>query len=107
MRTTVSGTNGTSPSTLSDSGTAETSFSHIVYTRDATGLVKLYKKGIEILSKVIDGDFSNWDNNYRLGLGDELKDERPWLGEFHLVSLYGRALSTEEVMLNFNAGFNN
>ena len=37
-------------------------------------------------------------------LANELTFDRPWLGEFHLVALYARALSPTEVQQNLKAG---
>lgn len=38
-------------------------------------------------------------------LGDELSEDRPWLGLFNLCAIYGRALTPAEVLHNYEAGF--
>ncbi|MGB1031210.1 MAG: hypothetical protein ACPGWM_01285, partial [Flavobacteriales bacterium] len=49
------------------------------------------------------GDFSGWNNNYRIAFGNEIGASRPWLGTLHLAAVYSRALSQEQVEQNFNA----
>lgn len=105
LRTTVTGNNGSSPSTRTGDGVVETTVSHIVYTRNAAGTAKIYKNGIEVISTAIGGDLSNWDSSYSFALANELSADRPWLGEFHRVAVYGRALTAEEITSNFVTGF--
>jgi hypothetical protein len=67
----------------------------VVCTRDASGVVRIYLDGVERASRAV---------GYRLALANELTGDRPWLGEFHLVAIYDRALSQAEVSQNFEAG---
>lgn len=89
---------------------------HLVYTRDRAGNAILYINGQVQGSDRIQGNLSaSWDNSFRLALGNELtggdgqrpaqEGQRPWLGEYHLVAIYDRALSAEEVSQNFAARF--
>ncbi len=82
----------------------ETRLSHVVYTRDSGGKAKLFIDGQEKGSRDVGGDLSNWDNNFRLLLANETSKDRPWKGALHLVALYDRALSTEEIRQNQSAG---
>ena len=50
------------------------------------------------------GDFSTWDGEFPLLVGNESTLDRPWGGRFFLLALYSRALSGEEVAANFAAG---
>ncbi len=50
------------------------------------------------------GDFSNWSASERLMGGNEVGGGRGLLGGLYLIPFYCRALSTDEVMLNFEAG---
>ena len=50
------------------------------------------------------GTFSNWDANFHFGLANEFGADRGWLGEYHLVAIYNRALTSEEVSQNYEAG---
>ena len=76
----------------------------MVYTRDATGNARLFVNAQEVVSGTIPGELSNWDGSYRLAFGNELTGDRPWIGTFDLVAIYGDALSHEEVGQNFRAG---
>jgi hypothetical protein len=70
------------------------------------GVAKLYINGVERASGTVGGDFSNWDRGFRLALANEFTGNRTWLGEYHLVAIYDRALSPKEVTQNFNNGSN-
>jgi len=71
---------------------------HVVYTRDKAGKAKIYLDGRKQAETTVTGDTSNWDSSWRLALGNELTKDRPWLGEFHQVSIYDRDLSEQEVI---------
>jgi hypothetical protein len=92
LRTTTTDNNGR-PSLTTPDGSLATGLTHVVYTRDASGMAKIYVNGVEQVSGSIGGDFSNWDGDFRLALANELTEDRPWLGEFHLVAIFNRALS--------------
>jgi hypothetical protein len=100
LRTTATSENGM-PALSSPDGMAQTDLTHVVYTRNSGGLAKFYLNGVEVASATISGDLSTWDPSFRLALANELTVDRPWLGEFHLVAIYNRALSSQEVMQNF------
>ncbi|UCC63179.1 MAG: LamG domain-containing protein [Anaerolineae bacterium] len=78
--------------------------SHLVYARDVSGRARFYLNGVEVGSRNVRGSFSNWDDGYRFGLGNEFTLDRPWRGELHLVAIYDRALGQAEVEQNYNAG---
>ena len=42
-------------------------------------------------------------DEYLFYLGNEGTTDRPWLGEYHLVAIYNRALSDQEILQNFKA----
>jgi PKD repeat protein len=88
-------------------GTVDTTkVGHLVYTWEAaSGIAVLYQDGKKVAEKRVSGNLSNW-GDYRLALGNECTGERAWLGEYHLVAVYGRALSRDEVQRNFGAGPN-
>ena len=103
LRTTTTTLNGT-PSLSTPAGTLTTALTHVVYTRDAFGVGTLYIEGVERASGTAGGTLSNWDSGYALALGDEVSGGRPWLGEYHLVAIFDRALSQAEIQQNFTAG---
>jgi len=106
LRSSSTSTNGT-PSVTTNSGFATTALTHVIYTRNASGLASLYVDGVAQASATISGNlttWNKWDDGYRLGLANELTGDRPWLGELHLVAIFDRALSIAEVSQNFTAG---
>ncbi|MDY6877155.1 MAG: pre-peptidase C-terminal domain-containing protein [Chloroflexota bacterium] len=102
LRTTATDDNGI-PSLAA--GTVNTEeLSHVVYTRDASGVARFYVDGVDVGSRDdITGDFSNWSDDFRFALANEFDVDRTWLGELRLVSVYDRALSPAEVTQNFEA----
>jgi len=103
LRTTVTNVNGL-PELNTPAGNVTTQLTHVVYTRDSSGLAKIYVDSVEVASTTVGGNFSNWAPTYQFGLANELTSDRPWLGEFQLVAIYERALTQSEVSQNFNAG---
>lgn len=87
------------------SGTATANLSHVVMTRDTVGTVRLYVNS-QIMEGMLEngGDLSNWNNDYQLGLANEISRDRPWLGEIHRVALYRTALNATEILQNYVAG---
>ena len=78
---------------------------HLVYVCDlAGGTARLYADGVEAARRSLSGDMASWDDGYAMALGNELAGERAWLGSYHLVAVYDRALAPEEVAQNFYAG---
>ncbi|MCK4471891.1 MAG: pre-peptidase C-terminal domain-containing protein, partial [Anaerolineae bacterium] len=102
LRTTATDDNGNPSLTAGTVSTSEPS--HVVYTRDDSGVARLYVNTVEVGSRSdITGNFSNWED-FHFGLANEFGgDERPWLGEYHLVAIYDQALSPAEVSQNFEA----
>ena len=103
LRTTSTSTNGI-PSTASPDAAVQTRLTHVVYTRDRAGNARVYIDGKQGASRKIAGDCSNWNDNFRLVLANESTGDRPWLGELHLVAIYGRPLTPREVEQNHEAG---
>lgn len=103
LRTTRTSTNGI-PSLSTPAGSVTTQRTHVVYTFDSSGMARIYLNGKQVSSKRIAGNLSNWDRGFRLALANEMTSDRPWLGQFHLVAVYHRALSANEVAQNFAAG---
>ncbi len=103
LRTTGTSANGT-PSLATGASTLTTALTHVVYTRASNGTAILYVNGQEKGRGTVSGDFSNWNDGYRLALGNELTQDRPWLGDFHLVAIYSRSLPPSEVSRNYLAG---
>jgi hypothetical protein len=101
LRTPQTSANGI-PS-LSSAGVS-TKLQHVVYTRERGGKTRLFIDGKPRAEGKVAGDFSNWDANYELAIGDELSGERAWRGSLHMVAIYPRALDKGEVESHFAAG---
>jgi hypothetical protein len=103
FRTTKTSENGI-PAISTPAGSAKTTVTHVLFTRDRGGRARIYLNGKRAVEKNIPGTVSNWVSNYRLGLGNELNGNRKWEGTYYLVAFYNRALSAAEVAQNFQAG---
>lgn len=103
LRTTSTDDNGR-PTLTSAAGSAVARQSHVVYTRDNSGTVKIWVDGVEQGSGSVAGDLSGWNTLYRFGLANEFGASAPWLGEYQLVATYDRALTATEIDQNFLAG---
>ncbi|MFC2036983.1 LamG domain-containing protein [Chloroflexota bacterium] len=102
LRTTETTVDG-QPSLSTPPGSVTGDLTHVVYTREASGMAKVYMNAVAVAEKDIGGDFSSWDLGYRLALANELLGSRAWLGEYHLVAIYSRALNADEITQNYQA----
>jgi len=103
LRTSRTSTNGL-PAVVTAPGTATLNLTHVVYTLTQEHQATLYVNGQDRGVLALEGDLSNWDERMPLLLADELSEDRSWLGLFHLVAVYGRALAPTEVLHNYEAG---
>ncbi len=103
VRTTDTDQNGI-PAVDTAAGTAKTKLMHVAFTRRKSGVERIFLDGNLVKTADVTGNFSNWDLTYLLTLANEVGANRPWLGRFHLVAIYERALSGDEVQQNFNQG---
>ena len=92
------------PSASTDPKTLQTKRTHVVYTRDRAGRTRIYLDGQFRKEQSVPGEVSNWNTSFQLALANELTGDRPWEGTFHLVAVYSRSLSPQEVRQNFEAG---
>jgi hypothetical protein len=104
LRTTKTGLNGGEPAQTAP-GSWPGGLSHLVYTRAKNGSIHLYINGVEQVALPADqSKLSNWDVNYPLVLGRETNGGNAWLGTYHLVTIYKRAMTAEEVGRAYLAG---
>ena len=103
LRSSDTSNNG-KPSIATNNGSVTTALTHVLYTRDASGVAAMYVDGVAQASGTISGDLSNWNSGYRLALANELTSNRHWRGELHLVAIYDRALTAGDVNQNYTAG---
>lgn len=104
LRTTFTGNNGVGTTVSSQGGLLETELTHVIYTRSSDGNASLYIDSQLVSTETIGGDFSNWDDSYRLGLGDEISGGRSWLGSLDQFAVYNQAFDAGEVQQNYLAG---
>ncbi|MFO7774519.1 MAG: LamG-like jellyroll fold domain-containing protein [Candidatus Hydrogenedentota bacterium] len=78
-------------------GIVRTEKTHVVYTRGTDGQARLFIDGEEAATENIGGNVSPWDPEFHLALGNELTEERPWLGAYHHVAVYNRVLEPSEI----------
>lgn len=85
-----------------DADKAAANLTHLVFTRAASGERSMYVDGSLRGQNVVLGDLP-W-NDQPLSIGDEAGANDPWLGTFHLMAIYDRALSPMDVARHFTAG---
>ena len=96
-------TNGTSNNglpALESSNILKTTLTHAVYTFKENQ-AELYINGELVKRQKIEGSFSNWNDNYRIFLGNESNGSRPWLGTIYSLYLFDKALSKNEIVNRF------
>ncbi|MCA9881502.1 MAG: right-handed parallel beta-helix repeat-containing protein [Anaerolineae bacterium] len=103
LRTTNTDLNGENANSVGQ-GRILNGLMQVVYTHDVAGATTLYVNNRIVASTIIPGSLENWDAQFGLALGNEFTGDRPWLGDLHLVAIYDRMLTEEEVAQNFNAG---
>jgi hypothetical protein len=84
------------PSLATQSGSVTHGLTHLVFTTDRSGHARLYVNGVEQAAQDI-GGLEKWDGNFPLAMANEMSGDRPWLGTYHLVAIYSRALTPEEI----------
>ncbi|AXV05999.1 hypothetical protein DVS28_a1300 [Euzebya pacifica] len=92
------------PTLFSAVGSASVGLSHVVLTRDGSGVVSLWVDGVLEGSGSLGGVLSNWDGGFPLVVGNTADGSRPWAGTVCLVAVHDVALSAEDVAANHQAG---
>jgi hypothetical protein len=104
VRSTDTSLNGI-PSTTTDPGTLTTDLTHVVVTRDAAGVVRIYKNGGTPVVGSADGELTNWDSSFALALGREFDGTlQTWLGTYDQVAFYSRPFSAQEATQRYADG---
>ena len=91
------------PGTLDTTG-VNTNLIHLVLTRSADGVLKIYKDGIEVASKHMAGIFQIGIIKHFLNLASFISGDKPWKGIFYLAAIYERALDSTEIAHNYSIG---
>lgn len=78
-----------------------TQLSCVVFTRDANGIGRIYVNGVDQTdtNQPVDmsGNFSEWQDSFRLAIANEITLGRPWSGDLQRIAIYSRALSGTEI----------
>jgi hypothetical protein len=85
------------PELTSGGNIVQTDQTYLVYTRDADGTGRLYVNGVEEGELEGPADLANWDDGFRLAIGNETSGDRSWRGTLHSAAIYNRALPAEVV----------
>jgi Concanavalin A-like lectin/glucanases superfamily len=84
----------------------QASLQHVVLTYDPVNGRQIYVNGVN--AKVPDpqkgGTISNWDSTFALVLGNEVSGDDSWQGLIKFVAIHSRALTSAQILQNFNAG---
>ncbi|MBE7384756.1 MAG: hypothetical protein F6J95_025495 [Leptolyngbya sp. SIO1E4] len=95
-------------------GSLTSRLSHVVYTRTPQGETRLYLNGELLGTRPVTGDFSTWETELSLVLGNEVRrsdnqrpteSRKPWFGKYYRVAIYNQALSAGQVSQNFAQGY--
>ena len=79
---------------------------HVVVTFDPVNGRSIYVNG----ELITEGDpsgggaLTNWDDSFALVLGQEVSGEDLWQGTIRLLAIHNRALTPEQIQMNFDAG---
>lgn len=107
LRTEETGLNGNNPSTTTNQEIVSGEMQHVAFVRD--NVIEegtLYVNGIvRAQEENVDGLFGNWNSVYGLNVANEATLDRPFIGQLNLAAVYCRALSTDEVRQNYEAGY--
>ncbi len=85
---------------------AQATLQHVVITYDQLAGRKIYVDGVwtEDLDPIEAGRLWNWSPNHRLVMGNDVSNDRPWLGQIRFVAIYDRPLSAAAIKQNYDAG---
>jgi hypothetical protein len=101
--------NGGTKPTLTDATAfpVQAALQHVVLTYDATNGQKLYVNGVldpKAIDPAMGGSLASWDNTFALVMGAETTGKEQWLGVIKFVAIHSRALTADQVAMNYNAG---
>jgi hypothetical protein len=93
------------PDLVSTTDIVAGAMTHLVLVADATQRI-LYVDGKADVTDPAPGPPLGWDASYKMLLGNEFSQNRPWAGTFALVAMYKQALTSQLVTLNYGVGPN-
>jgi len=107
VRSSTTGANGAPALLTRDADQdAQASLQHVVLTYDPVNGRRLYVNGnfTGDLDPRDGGSLADWDDAFVLVFGNEVSNNRQWQGVIRFVAIHERALSEEQIQMNFAAG---
>ena len=104
IRTTGTSKNGLPA--LESNALLTTKVTHAVYSFDK-GRARLYINGRLVKEQKVSGTLDNWDKNFKIAMGNEVSNNRPWLGTIYYAAIYNRKLNPNEITTRYEAGKDN
>ena len=105
LRSRTSSSIGGTPELFTATGEAvPEQLTHVVATRNASGVRTIYVDGVAVGSDTLGGNLSNWNTSFPFTLANVDAGNRPWLGTFCQVAVYDFALSSVQVGDNYQVG---
>ena len=92
------------PAYVTDQSVSYINLHHIMYVRDKNGKEIMYVNGNKSSEGFRPSDFSTWSDDFYLRLGNENDLNHPWKGTFYSTAIYNKALSFDQVKVNYAAG---
>ncbi len=85
---------------------AQATLQHVVITYDQLSGRKIFVDGMwtEDLDPIGPGRLWNWSSNHRLVMGNDVSNDRQWLGQIRFAAVYDRPLTPAAIMQNYEAG---
>lgn len=92
------------PEFMPDNEASYLNIQHIVYVIDSLGREHLYINGEHSAESFRPGHLGNWKDNFYLRLGNENDGKYAWNGTFYTVAIYNKALTSDEIITNYESG---
>ena len=85
---------------------AQSTLQHIVVTYDQLVGRRIYVNGVwtEDEDPIDAGRLWNWDPSHQLVLGNEVSNDRQWIGQIRFAAIFDRPLPLDAIRQNFEAG---
>jgi len=85
---------------------AQATLQHVVVTYDQLAGRRIYVDGrwTEDEDPIAPGRLWNWDATHRLVLGNEVSNDRPWIGQIRFAAIFDRSLAEGAILQNYEAG---
>jgi len=85
---------------------AQATLQHVVVTYDQANGRRIYVDGrwTDDVDETPTSPLWNWLTNQRVVIGNEVTDDRQWIGQVRFAAVYDTAINPEAVQMNYEAG---